>query len=324
MSNLQELPRFGDKMSYVYAEHAVVEQDDKSVAIYKAEGPVQVPAASLGLLMLGPGTKISHAAIETLARNNCQVVWTGEGGVRLYAHGHGGARNSRNLIRQARLASNDLTRLQVVVRMYCLRFRGETIDPALTLQQLRGKEGVRVRQAYADASKATGVPWEGRCYKRDHWDNADPVNRALSAANSCLYGLVHAAIVSGGYSAGLGFIHTGKQLSFVYDIADLYKADLTIPAAFQAAAEGPQEIERRVRLGLRDRFHRERLIERILPDIQTVLAVPEEERDTEDEFAADEARPADLWEPRDLPADLPIGELLRMAEAGPGEGRDQS
>ncbi|MCC6680465.1 MAG: CRISPR-associated endonuclease Cas1 [Phycisphaeraceae bacterium] len=72
------------------------------------------------------------------------------------------------------------------------------------------------------------MPWQGRTYNRKEWFAGDPVNRALSAANTCLYGLVHAAIISAGYSPAIGFIHTGKQLSFVYDIADLYKAELTI------------------------------------------------------------------------------------------------
>jgi len=306
--NLQELPRFGDKLSYLYAEHAVVDQCDKAIAIHRADGTTPVPAAALAVLILGPGTRITHAAVKALADNNCQVIWAGEHGVRFYAHGLGGSRHSRNLIRQARLVSNEITRLQVVIRMYCLRF-AEPVDDGLTLQQIRGKEGIRVRQAYADASRETGVPWQGRSYKRQEWKAADPVNRALSAANACLYGLAHAAILSGGYSPALGFIHTGKQLSFVYDVADLYKADFTIPLAFRVTASSPTQLEREVRIACRERFRKARLMERILPDIDSVLDV---QADTADEFADDAARPADLWTPRMLAADVPIGRVLKM------------
>ena len=308
MKSLHELPRFDDKLSYLYVEHAAIDQQDKAIAIHQADGTVPVPAASLGVLILGPGTKVTHAAVKALADNNCQLIWAGEHGVRFYAHGLGGARHSRNLIRQARLVSNELTRLQVVIRMYCLRF-DEAVDAGLTLQQVRGKEGVRVREAYAQASRETGVAWHGRSYKRQDWDAADPINRALSAGNACLYGLVHAAILSGGYSPALGFIHTGKQLSFVYDVADLYKADVTIPLAFEVVAASPTQVERSVRLACRDRFRKGKLVERVLPDIRNVLDV---EAEGEDEFAEDAARPAELWTPKCLAADVPIGRVLQL------------
>jgi len=315
MKNLHELPRFSDKLSYAYFEHAAIDQDAKAVAVHQADGSVSVPAASLAVLMLGPGTSITHAAVKTLADNNCQIIWTGEHAVRFYCHGLGGARSSRNLIRQAKLVSSDLTRLQVVVRMYCMRF-DEKIDPGLTLQQLRGKEGIRVRQAYAEASRAYGVHWEGRAYKRTDWAHADPINRALSAANSCLYGLVHAAILSGGYSPALGFIHTGKQLSFVYDVADLYKAEFTIPVAFGVTASGPVKLEREVRIACRDTFRKAKLMKRVLPDIARALDVRTELEAVRDEYADDAARPSELWQPAAIPAETAIGKILRLDAIG--------
>lgn len=312
MKNLQELPKFSDKLSYLYVEHASIDQCDKAIAFHQADGTVPVPAAALAVLILGPGTSITHAAIKALADNNCQVIWSGEEGVRFYAQGLGGSRHSRNMIHQARLVSSELTRLQVVIRMYCTRF-DDPVDPGMTLQQLRGMEGIRVRQAYAEASKTYGIQWQGRSYQRNAWNAADPVNRALSAANACLYGLVHAAILSGGYSPALGFIHTGKQLSFVYDIADLYKARHTIPLAFATAANGSKELEREVRIACRDGFRKARLMEQILPDIQKVLDIPlASEEALTDEFAEDGALPADLWQPVDLPPDVPVGRILKL------------
>ncbi len=203
-----------------------------------------------------------------------------------------------------------------MVRMYCLRFK-ETPDDSLTLQQLRGKEGIRVRQAYADAAKTHGVNWQGRSYKREEWNAADPVNRALSSANACLYGLVHAAILSGGYSPALGFVHTGKQLSFVYDIADLYKVEHIVPMAFSIAAENPSDLERRTCRACRDCFRAGKLVERILPDIASVLNIPKETAASEGEdYVDDPALPADLWTPDTFGSDTPIREILAASGTG--------
>lgn len=292
--NLRMLPKTRDSWTYLYAERCRIDQDEKAIALQDLKGKTAVPCASLTMLMLGPGTTITHAAIKTLAENGCSILWTGEGGVRLYAQGMGETRSARRLLHQARLCTNPALRLRVVRRMYERRFPGP-LDPALTLQQIRGKEGVRVREAYARASRETGVEWGGREYQRDDWKAADPINRALSAANSCLYGVCHAAILSAGYSPGLGFVHTGKQLSFVYDIADLYKAEITIPAAFQAVKDGEEGMEGRVRRGLRDRFKAERLLARVVDDIDSVLDIGELPEDNA--FDSDAAAPGALWDP---------------------------
>ncbi len=294
MSDLHELARFDDRLSYLYVEHARIDQHEQAIAIHDTSGVTPVPVAALALLMLGPGTAITHAAVRALADNNCLVAWVGEAGVRLYAHSTGGTRSAAGVIRQAALVSDPARRLTVVKRMYLKRFQ-QPLDPQLTIQQIRGMEGIRVREAYAAASRTTGVPWHGRQYDRKRWSKADPVNRALSCANSCLYGIVHAAILSAGYSPALGFIHTGKQLSFVYDIADLYKADLTIPLAFEVVAGGGGPLERGVRLACRDRFKSNRLLARILPDIAWVLEITDDPQ--AESLDADRAQPGRLWDP---------------------------
>jgi CRISPR-associated protein Cas1 len=123
------------------------------------------------------------------------------------------------------------------------------------------------------------------------------VNRALSAANSCLYGVCHAATVALGYSPGLGFIHTGKQLSFVYDIADLYKTEITIPIAFSAAAERVAHVESEVRHRCRDAFVEMRLLKRIVDDIDDLLGSEEDGSADQDALAADPAAPGGIWDP---------------------------
>ena len=202
MKDLHLLPKVRDSWTYLYVEHCRIDQEDSAIAVHDALGKVAVPCALLPLLMLGPGTSITHAAVRNLTDSGCLVAWVGEEGVRFYAQGSGETRSAQNLLRQARLLCNPKSRLDVVIRMYELRF-AEPIEPSLTLRQIRGKEGIRVRQAYARASQEWGVEWQGRSYQQDQWNAADPVNRALSTANSCLYGICHAAIVSAGYAPGL-------------------------------------------------------------------------------------------------------------------------
>jgi len=291
------LPRVRDSWSYLYVERCRVDQEDMAIAIHDKMGTTPVPCASLTTLMLGPGTRVTHAAMRALAENGCLAVWVGEKGVRFYAQGMGETRSSKHLMAQARLWADPEERMRIVRRMYRVRFP-EPLDESLTLQQLRGREGIRVRESYARASRETGVKWDGRSYRRDRWETADPVNRALSAANSCLYGVCHAAIVSAGYSTALGFIHTGKMLSFVYDIADLYKADLTIPVAFRAAALDTSDLEGRVRRLCRDAFHTGRLLQRIVPDIDRLLLGDGALREADEPlFDLDEALPGGLWDP---------------------------
>ncbi len=297
MKDLRKLPKVRDSWTFLYLEHCRIDQDKRSVAAHDANGKVPIPCATLTTLMLGPGTRITHAAVRTLADNGCLVLWVGEENRRFYALGMGETRSSRNLQRQARLWADPALHLWVVRQLYSMRFP-EPLEPALTLAQIRGKEGIRVRNAYARASKEAGVPWDGRSYKRDTWDAADLVNRALSTANSCLYGVCHAAIVSAGFSPALGFIHTGKMLSFVYDVGDLYKAEMTIPAAFHVVGDEPGlfDVEGRVRHRCREIFHDARLLQRIIPDIERAFGSGASSADLPAlVFDDDSALPGDLW-----------------------------
>jgi len=294
MQDLHGLPKLRDSLSYLYVEHAVIEQAGHAIELWQKDGRTLVPAASLCVLMLGPGTKITHAAVKVLADNGCTMLWTGEEMTKFYAQGLGETRKAYHLLQQAELACNPVKHTRVCIAMYQKRFT-ETLDPSLTLPQIRGFEGVRVRRAYKEASQKYGVQWNGRNYDRFNWGGGDPINRALSAANATLNSLCHAAIVSGGYSPAIGFVHTGKQLSFVYDIADLYKADFTIPIAFSVAAESNQNIERRVRMACREKFREIKLLERILPDIDDILEVKDEPINDLLDVDADPALPTNLW-----------------------------
>jgi CRISP-associated protein Cas1 len=305
--NLHDLPRFQDGLSYLYAEHCKIEQDNKAIALFDKKGKTPVPCAALALLLIGPGTSITHEAIKNLTDCGCLLYWVGEYGVRFYAQGQGETRSAKNIIRQAYYVSNPQFRLLVAKKMYSLRFK-EKITLNATIQNLRGREGARMKKIYQSESKRTGVIWKGRNYNRKSWSSSDPINRALSAANSCLYGLCHAAIVSLGYSPALGFIHTGKNLSFVYDIADLLKSEVSIPLAFEIVAENELHVASRVRIQMRNYFTETNLLKTIVSRLQEVFKIeeyiPENDKefmqiiqDLDQHFYQDAALPGFLWDP---------------------------
>lgn len=277
-TELNELPRIGDRVSFIYIEHAKVNRTDSSISVYDSRGVVTIPIAMLGVLMLGPGTDVSHRAMELLGDTGTSVIWVGERGVRNYAHGRALAHMTKFLERQAKLVTNTRTRLSVARKMYQMRFIGEDVS-SLTMQQLRGREGARVRKVYNTLSKETGVEWIKREYDVENFKDGSVINQALSAANVALYGLVYSVIVALGISPGLGFVHTGHDLSFVYDIADLYKADITIPIAFEIASKYSEvdDIGRVTRLRVRDEFVDGKLMSRIVRDLQYLLEVEEKD-----------------------------------------------
>lgn len=276
-TELNELPRIGDRVSFIYVEHAKINRTDSAISVYDNRGIVTIPIAMLGVLMLGPGTDISHRAMELLGDTGTSVVWVGERGVRNYAHGRALAHSTKLLEKQAKLVTNTKTRLNIARKMYQMRFQGEDVS-FLTMQQLRGREGARVRKLYNNLAKETGVEWAKREYDIDNFKDGTVVNQALSSANVALYGLVYSVIVALGISPGLGFVHTGHDLSFVYDIADLYKADITIPIAFEIASKysSDDDIGRITRLRVRDEFVDGKLMARIVKDLQYLLEVEED------------------------------------------------
>jgi CRISPR-associated protein Cas1 len=272
---ISQLTRASDRLTFVYLEHCVVHRDANAITARDARGTVHIPAATLGALLLGPGTNVSQQAMVLLAESGSTAVWVGEHGVRYYAHGRTLTQSSRLLERQAELVCNRNSRLRVARKMYAMRFPDENID-GLTMQQLRGREGARVRRLYQAHSRRTGVEWERRDYDPANFDDGTPVNQALSAANTSLYGVVHAVIVALGCAPGLGFVHTGHIRSFVYDIADLYKADITLPIAFDIAAKGSADIGSDTRRAVRDAMKDGKFLETCVRDIQSLLA-PEDD-----------------------------------------------
>lgn len=278
-TKLHELPQIADRVSYIYVEHARINRKDSAVTVIDKQGTVQIPAAMIGVLLLGPGTEISHRAVELIGDTGTSIVWVGERGVRHYAHGRPLAHSTKLLEKQAKLVTNNRTRLAVARKMYQMRFPNEDVS-SYTMQQLRGREGARVRSLYRKQSRIHGVEWTKRDYDPHDFKAGSIVNQALSAANVSLYGLVHSIVVSLGMSPGLGFVHTGHDRAFIYDIADLYKAEYTIPISFQIASEVEEgeDVGGITRRRVRDSFVNGKLIKRIVEDLQMLLEVEPDEQ----------------------------------------------
>lgn len=267
-----------DRAAIVFLEYGELDVIDGAFVLVDRGGVrVQIPVGGLACLMLEPGTRITHAAVVLAARVGCLLVWVGEGGVRLYAAGQPGGARADRLLYQAQAALDESARLRVVRAMYRLRF-GEEPPARRSVDQLRGIEGARVRTMYQQLARLHGVSWANRRYDASAWDSADVPNRCLSAATACLYGLAEAAILAAGYAPAIGFLHRGKPQSFVYDMADIYKFETVVPAAFTVAARvergqgGGTPVERQVRIACRDAFRRSNLLERIIPTIGELLA----------------------------------------------------
>src|SRR5690606_34947762 len=225
-----------DRSTMLFLEYGQLDVIDGSFVLVDQKGVrMQIPIGTITCLMLEPGTRVSHAAVVLASRVGCLLVWVGESGVRLYSSGQPGGARADRLLYQAKLALDDDLRLKVVRKMYEMRF-GEPAPMRRSVEQLRGIEGARVRELYKLLARQYGVQWHARNYDRQQWDAADIPNRCLSAATSCLYGITEAAVLAAGYAPAVGFIHTGKPLSFVYDIADLFKFDTVVPIAFRIAA----------------------------------------------------------------------------------------
>lgn len=261
-----------DRCTYLYVDHCVVDARNGSFTLKDAEGrSFGAPIGTLTCLMLGPGTTLTHSAVKLAAEVHCLLLWVGENGIRMYSAGMPGGNRCDRLLAQARHALDGHLRSEVVRKMYRYRFE-ESFEADLSIEQMRGKEAYRVKTIYRELSDRYGIEWTGRSYDAQDWDSADDINRCISAATSCLYGICEAAILIAGYSPAIGFIHYGRPRSFVYDVADLMKYETVIPLAFKIASEHPDRLEMEIRHCCRDLLRKERILEKIVPLINSLFS----------------------------------------------------
>ncbi len=262
-------PRFDQRWGICYLDRHKVYATKNGVAAKDITGETIIPVDQINVLMLGPGTTITHKSIERICKKNTTVIWAGENGIVFYAVGTP-CNNGKNILQQAKIYVDPVSRVKVAVRMFEKRF-GEVPAPDLTIQQLRGYEGQRMQKAYASIAESVGIEWKGRSYQPNNWQFSNDVNKALTAANACLYGLSYAAIVAFGLSPAIGFIHTGNSKSFVFDIADLFKTEISIPIAFESVKKEHSNIGGYIRHKIRDVTVSKNLLSRIIESIEYVL-----------------------------------------------------
>lgn len=261
--------RVRNRISFLYIEKARIDREDAAICAVQGEYVTPIPIASLSCLMLGPGTSVTHRAISAMTDSNCLCIWCGEKLRSFYASGNTSGRSSKNLLLQAKYHQDQTLHMQVIRKMYEKRFPGLRVK-GMSLEIMRGAEGLRMQELYKQMSKEYCVPWEARKYDVAEWDLQDDINRCLSVANVYFYHIVHSVILTLGYSPALGFIHTGLMESFVFDIADLYKSDLTIPAAFEFVSKGYSDYSDLRRL-IRTKMYEQKIMEKLVKDISDLF-----------------------------------------------------
>ena len=275
---LETLAPAKDRWTPVYLEHGRLEVDDASIKWLQSDGLVcRLPVATISALVLGPGTTVTHAAIKAAAQCNCPLFWMGEDGLRFYAYGI--TPNHDNTMARVHAAAWASThkRNEVARRMFRHRFP-QVETSGVTIKQLRGMEGKRVKEVYHELGRQYGVTWKGSDYHPTNWNLADNINRAISAATAAHYALTAAVVCSMGFIPQLGFIHQGGTLPFIYDAADLYKAETSWPAAFEAISINPQDDGTVTRRILKRNVEESRMLRRMPEELKGLFEGFNEER----------------------------------------------
>jgi len=268
---LETLTPARERWTPLYLEHGRIEVDDASVKWIGADRTVmRLPVASLSVLMLGPGTTVTHAAMKACADCNTPVCWVGAEGLRFYAFGVTPTHSNERGRKQAEIASSPKRRDEVARRMFARRFPDTDVSE-IAVKELRGMEGRRVKALYTEMGATYGVTWKGRNYDANNWEVSDTINRAVSAANAALYALSTAVVCSMGYLPQLGFIHTASTLPFVFDVADMYKPETTLPAAFETVSLKPDATEEEVIARLKFHIEDRKILKRMPVDIEKLL-----------------------------------------------------
>lgn len=233
----ESLPQIKDQYPFIYLERGRLEIDDSSVKWIDADkNVVPLPVATINTILLGPGTTVTHDAVRTAVSANCSICWVGEDSLLFYAAGFVPTSNTRNLKHQIKLAADAKRRAEVARRMFARRFPDAELK-GKSLKEMMGMEGHRVRALYRDKAEHYGVGWKGRDFVPGKFQLGDTTNRILTACNAALYGILCSAVHSLGYSPHIGFIHSGSPLPFIYDLADLYKEELSIDLSFSLTKE---------------------------------------------------------------------------------------
>lgn len=272
--------RLEDRVSYLYLEHAQVVQNRTGVWAVREGEPnpdghrtpggaskeqVQIPVGGICVVMLGPGTSVTQPAMTSMANSGATVLFTGGGGVSTYAAAVPLTSSARWAHAQARMWADEKSLIAAARHLYLTRFSVFPADVNASLNAMRGLEGRLVRDTYQSCARNAGQKY----FKRDPTAD-DPVNVSLNVANGILYGCAASACAALAVNPALGIIHRGNARALLFDLADVYKTTLSIPAAFRASNE-PNPLEA-VRKDVRAQIHRRKLMPAMVGLLCEVLA----------------------------------------------------
>lgn len=239
-----------------------------------ARGEYTIPHQAISLVLLGPGTTVSHDALRLLARHGTGLAAVGDDGVRCYTAPPLLPDTSALARRQVELWGDKRHGRPLVVRRMYARRLGE-IMPHRSIEVLRGIEGARVKALYARLAKKYGINWRGRRYDRSDPTATDEPNQAINHAASAVEGGAAIAVSATATIPQLGFIHEDSGQAFVLDVADLFRDSITVPCAFQAVnlarQRAGESLERIVRRHTGSLMRKEAVIASMIDAIKTLF-----------------------------------------------------
>jgi CRISP-associated protein Cas1 len=237
-------------------------------------GDYQIPQQSLSMVLLGPGSSVTHDALRILASHNTALAAIGEGGIRFYTAPPLISASSALARRHADLWANPKSRIAVARRMYAIRL-GE-VTPHRDIEVLRGIEGARVKESYKKTAEEFGIEWRGRRYDRANPAAADAPNQAINHASSAVQAAAAIACSATAAIPQLGFIHEDSAQAFVLDIADLVREQITLNIAFGAVKElkgtALSTLDQLVRRRANETFAKEGVIDAMIDRIKQLMA----------------------------------------------------
>lgn len=272
---------YADRHGLLWLEYGRLSVEDGTLRFVAAKsetldpGDYAIPYQGVSMLLLGPGTSLTHDVLRLAARHGVLIAAVGEGGVKYYTAPPMGRGRSDVARAHAQLWASPGKRLDVARRLYAWRFG--RILPYKDIETLRGIEGARIKESYKLTAQKYGISWEGRHYDRDNPNAADLPNQAINHAATFVEAAADIATAAVGALPPLGFIHEDSSNAFVLDIADLYRVDVTLTLAFGAVQEFQKgkvsSLEREVRKRAAKLFRQEKLIPKMIDRIKELLGV---------------------------------------------------
>jgi len=235
-------------------------------------GDYQIPQQAISIVLLGPGSSVTHDALRLLANHGTALAAIGEGGVRFYTAPPLMSGSSSLARRQAELWGRPQSRIAVARRMYALRL-GEVL-PHRDIEVLRGIEGARVKESYRKLAEEFGIDWRGRRYDRANAGAADAPNQAINHASSAVRAAASIAVAATATIPQLGFVHEDSSQAWVLDLADLFRERATLRIAFgavQDTSDGKRSLEQTVRRRANAMFTSTDLIPSMIEQAKTLL-----------------------------------------------------